>query len=506
MSDRAVIYARFSSSKQQEQSIDGQVRYCTQYAETRGYRIVGTYADRAISGTTDERPEFQRMISDAKKKKFDFVIVWKLDRFSRDRYASAMYKHELKKNGVKVLSATEGIGEGDESVILEAILEAMAEMYVKQLAQNVMRGLRESALAGKHSTGTVPYGYRLDDKKMVIEPDEAAVVRFIFEQYAQGVRKKDIVEALDARGARTRRGEKFRANSFQTMLKNKKYIGVYHWSDIEIQDGCPALIDRELFEKCQRRLELNKHKPGRISKVDYLLKGKLFCGPCGAPMTGDSGTGRHGGKFYYYTCSRKKNQGAGSCNKRREKKDFIEWYVVEQCIIYVLQSDRLDYIAKNVVAKYNEAYNHNELDELKLRRSRLEREYQKIADSLIHAVSQRMIDTINEKAAAVEAQLNALDDEILMYQVGCDVALTEEDVKKWLTKFCDGDAVDKDFQRRIIDVLINSVYLYDDKVVIYFNVRSGKQISYIEMLDDLKDHGIEPEAEGSRIKPNDPPY
>lgn len=503
MGDRAVIYARFSSSRQQEQSIDGQVRYCTQYAEARGYKLLGVYADRAISGTTDERPEFQRMIADAKKKKFDYVIVWKLDRFSRDRYASAMYKHELKKNGVKVLSATEGIGEGDESVILEAILEAMAEMYVKQLSQNVTRGMRESALAGKHGSGTTPYGYKLENKHLVVNPEEAEAVKYIFDQYAAGVRKVDIATQLNARGYRTRKGVSFSSGSFLSILQNKKYIGVYSWSDIEIPGGCPAIVTEDLFEKCQARIAANHRKQGRMAKVDYLLKGKLFCGHCGAPMIGDSGTGRHGGKFYYYTCSAKKNKGAKACDKHRERKGYVEWYVVEQCLEYVLQPDRLEFIAKNIVDIYNISYSKDKLENLRRRKARLEQEYEKIADSLIHATSTKMIDAVNRRAADTEAALGALDDEIAMMEVGCKVALTEEQVKAWLSQFCSGDAADESFQRRIIDVLINAVYLYDDKVVIYFNVKSGKQISYIEMQNDLDE--LESQSQGSETDSNSPP-
>ena len=115
----AVIYARYSSSSQQEQSIDGQLRYCYQYAAARGYRVVGEYIDRAMSGTSaDRRAEFQRMIADSKKGQFQAVLVWKLDRFSRNRYDSIIYKTKLKNNGVHVLSVTEGIGEGSESNIM----------------------------------------------------------------------------------------------------------------------------------------------------------------------------------------------------------------------------------------------------------------------------------------------------------------------------------------------------------------------------------------------------
>lgn len=503
MSDRAVIYARFSSARQQEQSIDGQVRYCTQYAEQRGYKVVGTYADRAISGTTDERPEFQRMIADAKKHKFDYIIVWKLDRFSRDRYASAMYKHELKKNNVKVLSATEGIGEGDESVILEAILEAMAEMYVKQLSQNVTRGMREAALQGRHASGTAPYGYKIEDKKLVIVPEEAAVVRYVFEEYAKGVSKRELADRLNARGLRTHTGAAFSFNSFQTMLKNEKYIGTFKWSDIVIEDSCPAIIDKELFAKCQKRIQANQRNVGRKAKttVEYILKGKIFCGYCGSPMVGDCGTGKSGKKHYYYTCTDRKK---GKCEKAREQKSYIEWYIVEQTLEYVLQPARLEYIADNVVAAYNKSYNTNELEELKARKATLEREYDKITDSLIHATSARMIDTINRKAAEAEARLNALEDDIIAMSAGCEAALTVEEVKAWLSSFCDGDAADPEFQRRIIDVLVNAVYLYDDKVVIYFNVRDGKQISYTEMQSTVESAKSD-SARGSIIEPHCPP-
>ena len=125
----AVIYARFSSDKQNEASIEGQLRECMDYAERMGITVIGNYIDRALSARTDNRPEFRRMIKDSTKDCFDVVLVWKLDRFSRDRYDSAHYKHLLKKNGVKVISVKENISEGPEGIILEAMLEGMAEYY-----------------------------------------------------------------------------------------------------------------------------------------------------------------------------------------------------------------------------------------------------------------------------------------------------------------------------------------------------------------------------------------
>ena len=135
----AVIYARYSSDNQREESIEGQIRECTAYAEKNGITIVKHYIDRAISAKTDNRPEFQQMIKDSDKKLFDIVLVWKLDRFARNRYDSARYKTQLKKNGVKLMSATEIISEGPEGIILESVLEGYAEYYSADLAEKVVR-------------------------------------------------------------------------------------------------------------------------------------------------------------------------------------------------------------------------------------------------------------------------------------------------------------------------------------------------------------------------------
>lgn len=204
--DNVVIYARYSSDKQTEQSIEGQLRYCYQYAEQHDYRVVGEYIDRAISGTSDRRPQFQQMISDAEKKQFKYVLVWKLDRFARNRYDSAIYKTKLKKSGVKVLSVTEGIGDGDESIILEAVLEAMAETYSRQLSQNVKRGMHESALKGLSTGGTVPYGYKLRDGRLVIDEPAAKTSSLSLSNTLQASEKRRSPTLSIQKAAKLRRG------------------------------------------------------------------------------------------------------------------------------------------------------------------------------------------------------------------------------------------------------------------------------------------------------------
>lgn len=205
----AVIYARYSSDSQREESIEGQLRECGDYAERIGMTVVGSYIDRALSAKTADRPEFQRMIKDSAKGLFEIVLVWKLDRFSRDRYDSAHYKHILKKNGVKVVSAKEHISDGPEGIILESMLEGYAEFYSAELSEKIHRGQKENALKGKNNGGDIPLGYLLDKQtqKLVVDPETAPLVVEIFERYSEGATVRSIIEDFNSRGLTTKRVE-----------------------------------------------------------------------------------------------------------------------------------------------------------------------------------------------------------------------------------------------------------------------------------------------------------
>ena len=202
---KAVIYARYSSDSQREESIEGQIRECTEYANRNGMTILRSYIDRALSARTADRPEFQNMIRDSEKGLFDIVLVWNIDRFSRDRYDSAHYKHLLKKNGVKVVSAKENISDGPEGIILESMLEGYAEYYSAELSEKIHRGQRENALKGRNNGGGIPLGYLLgSDQKLVIDPVIASLVEEIFRHYADGETVRSIVEDFNNRGPKTK--------------------------------------------------------------------------------------------------------------------------------------------------------------------------------------------------------------------------------------------------------------------------------------------------------------
>ena len=486
--NKAVIYARYSSHGQQEQSIDGQIRDCLAFAEREGLVVVNQYIDRALSAKTDNRPEFRRMIDDASKKQFQYVIVWKLDRFARNRFDSAVNKATLKKHGVKVLSAMENIADNPEGALLEGILESMAEHYSASLSENVRRGQRESMLKGAHIGGVAPYGFksvRVDGKlKLVADEEKAEIVKYVFEEYAKGVSKKEIIDSLNARGVRNANGKPLGISFLQRALHNTKYIGKYRYNGEVVEGACDAIISDETFFAVQRQLNKVKHAPAvKKARQEYLLQGKAFCGHCGARLVGDGGTGKLGKVYYYYACGKRKKH--HTCDKMNEKKDFLEWYVVEQTVEYVLTPERIDNIAASVVAEYEKEFSSSRIKKLERDVNKIDIEVENLIDILAKGEKKssgrilEKIDVLETKKADIELNLTTL-------RIATGRRFTKEDVIKWLKSFCRGDELDIDFQRRIIDLLINSIYLYDDKLVIYYNISGGKQITYIEMCNDME--------------------
>ena len=265
---RAVIYARYSSESQREESIEGQLRECYAFARKNDISIVGEYIDRAFSAKTDRRPDFQKMIKDSAKKTFNLIIVWKLDRFARNRYDSAFYKAGLKKNGVKVISATESISEGSEGILLESVLEGMAEYYSADLSEKVIRGHTENALKCKYNGGTLPLGYMTDkDQNYHIDPLTAPFVIEAFRNYDEGMTMSEIAAILNQHEIKNSRDGQMSLNNVANMLKNRRYTGEYRYRDIVIPDGIPQIIPTELFDRVQEKIEKNKKAGNARRKV-----------------------------------------------------------------------------------------------------------------------------------------------------------------------------------------------------------------------------------------------
>lgn len=495
----AVIYARYSSVGQNDQSIDGQLAKCHEYAQQHGFHVVAEYCDRALSGRYAEtRPEFQRMIADSAKHAFEYVLVWKLDRFSRDRYDSAIYKKKLRANGVRVLSVTEGIDEGSESVLLEAILEAMAEEYSRQLAQNVRRGMRQNAEKALSLGGLAPLGYDVVDKRYVVNEAEAKIVRFVHEQYAAGATQKSIVDACRERGYRAKRGNEITLGAVNRILKNDRYVGTYRYQDdIVLEDALPAIVSKEMKEAVKKRLAANAKAPGHAkAKTEYLLHGKLFCGECGAPMIGECGKSHTGTVHYYYTCAAKKK--AHSCKKKNERKDVLEKCVVEYIHTHVLTDAWIDAAAGRVVEEYAKSYDASGIKPLEKQIREADKELDALVQALIKTSAAPALAKINEQIELVDLKKRTLEEDLASLRIASKVSLKKSDVIAWLNQFRQGDLCDIAYQKRVIELFVNSIYVYDDKIKLFFNVKhDSAQITYQQISalseqisSDLESSGV----------------
>ena len=467
---KAVIYARYSSDNQREESIEGQIRECTAFAEKNGMTILRHYIDRAYSAKTDNRPEFQRMIQDSKEKLFDIVLVWKLDRFARNRYDSAQYKNILKKNGVRVVSANEAISDSSEGILMESILEGFAEYFSADLAEKVSRGMTENALKCKFNGGNPTVGYLIDSEQhFQIDPVKAPFVLNAFKMYDEGSTMSQVRDYLNAHNVCNNRGGKHTINSVAKMLKNRRYIGEHSYRDVVIPNGIPAIVPEDLFERVQEKIEKNKKAPARHkAEDDYLLTTKLFCGYCGAYMCGESGRGRNGTVHRYYKCVSVKKKRT-DCKKKPVKKDWIENLVISQTMKLVNDEETVKAITA-MLLDMQERENTN----LPLLTEQL-REAQRGIDNLLNAIQQGIF-TKSTKSRLEELEVAKEELEIkIANEKLAKPKLTEEQILFYLHKFRMLDMSKQSHRQRLIDTFINRIYLYDDKLVITFNHKDGAQ-------------------------------
>ena len=475
---KAVIYARYSSDSQREESIEGQIRECTAFAEKNGITILRHYIDRAFSAKTDNRPEFQNMIKDSGKRLFDVVIVWKLDRFARNRYDSARYKATLKKNGVKVVSATEVISDGAEGIILESVLEGYAEYYSADLSEKVIRGMTENALKSKYNGGTLPIGYLVDSEQYFqIDPLTAPFVLESFKQYAEGATMKEIRDYLNERGVKNTRGQPLTYNSVQHLLNNRRYIGEYAYRDIIVAGGIPAIVPQDLFDRVQEKLAKNKKAPARHkAEDDYLLTTKLFCGYCGAYLCGESGTSHTGNVHHYYKCVSVKKKRM-ECHKRSVKKDWIEDLVVSETMKMVMDDNAIEAIVAMLMDLQDQENVNLPLYERQLREAELG------IQNLLNAIQQGILTkSTKSRLEELEATKEELETKIACEKLA-KPKVSAEFMTFWLHRFRKLDVRQKSHRKMLIDTFINAIFLYDDKMVITFNYKEGTDTV---TFDDLK--------------------
>lgn len=493
---RAVAYARYSSDLQREESIEGQLRAIETFAAQNHIAVVDTYVDRAVSGTTDQRPDFQRMVQDAKEKRFDLVIVHKLDRFSRSRYDSLGYRSLLKRNGVQLISVLEQFdSDSPESIITESVLEAMNEYYVRNLAREVEKGKRENAYKALHVGGIPPLGYDVDRNtmKLQINEQEAAAVRLIFTMYSEGCGYTEIIQALNREGYHTKRNRPFGKGSLYEILRNEKYCGTYvynksaakdvdgkynrhaHKPDsdvIRIEDAVPVIIEREMFDAVQSKMNQRRHKAGRYTaKEVYLLSGKIICGECGAAYTGLNQKPRaNHPQRVVYRCSQ--HHGASRCSNGSIGRDYIEQLVLKQLSGYIFSEQSFPDIA--------DAYQDylRSLDTASIiKREAAERRLKEIDRNICNIVNVMM----TTGSSTLSAKLQELETQKVQTEHQLDTLMRQQtqatvDLDKLHDAFCTArtmfasGTLRNERSRELLALFVDKVLVYHDRIEIRFNL------------------------------------
>ncbi len=469
----AVIYARYSpGSKQNYQSIEGQLKECYAFAERSDLRIVHEYIDEHLTGTNDKRTQFLQMIEDSKRKGFQFVVVYQLDRFARNRYDSATYKAKLKKNGVRVLSAKENITDDASGILIEGVLESMAEYYSAELSQKIKRGMAITASKCKFFGGFIPYGYKVDENKhFIINEETAPIVKQMFEMLANGYNYADIARYLNGRGIPPARGDKWNKNSFHSIFANRKYLGKYIYQGNEINGGMPRIIDDKLFDEVQEILKKYAAAPSRGKAVEeYILSEKLICGKCGNKMTGVSGKSKNKEMYFYYACN---GHVKGKCDKRAVRKQFIEDEVINAIVGKngVLTDEFIDMVAAETYLLIQAERNDSEIKRIE----GVIADNQTAINNLMQALMRgKIADTLLsqiEKLEKENAELNATIESEKALQIN----YTYDDIRKWLEHFRTLDYTKTKNRKALLDTFIYRVVLYDDKMKVLFNLKGGQK-------------------------------
>lgn len=474
---KGVIYARYSQgSHQTDRSIDGQVADCRAFAEQKRIHIIHVYADRHISGkSTAGRFEFLQMIDDAKKGTFDCVITWKIDRFGRDRRDIAIYKHELTKAGVQLLYAKESVPEGPEGIILESLLEGLAEYYSVDLKQKVIRGIREIAKKGEW-TFSLPIGYTKDaNRHIIIDEPKAKIVRKAFDMHIKGSTTKEIQQFFADNGILGQRGTEIISNgAVYRMLRNPSYMGIFEVQGIRVP--AEPIITQEVFHMAAKNFKTSRNNAAATAKVDYMLSCKCYCGYCGEMLVADSGTGKLGKKYHYYKCKHTKG-----CELKTIPKNKLEDAVLNDIIEHILTDKMLDRITKAIVKIQDEAEKPilNYRKQLDSVRKKIRSAVTSIEDGAGHSMIARL-NELEEKERELELQIAELELE--------KPRLSEKTIRAWLDYLRLGNMDDPKTQSRLIDTFVARVECKNGEIRVFYNI-SGKGSVTTSPMDQT---GVEP--------------
>lgn len=484
-----VAYCRYSSENQRDgYSIEAQTRAITEWAKAAGHTIKRFYVDEARSATNDDRAEFQRMVADAASGTFQAVVVHKLDRFARDRYDSAVYKHKLKQFGVRVISVLEPLDDSPEAVMMEAVLEGMAEYFSKNLAREVSKGKKETALKAQHNGGSIPYGFTIDkDRHYIPIEEEAAVVREIFKRVDGGSTLVDVTRWAVAQGYRTRRNTAFNLSFIRSMLRSPIYIGTYSYGrrstsgrePIVFENCIPAIVEPALFYRVNDMLSKRARGPKQRQKEeDYLLTGYLYCGICGAHLFGFKSKQKYKDKeyvAYWYRCSHRSSHrmepGTERCKLKGVHKEEIETFVIESIKAKLFGEDSINWIVaelgKRIKARAT-APTAAQLSAYQEELKKLSGQRERLLDLYLSGGLDKEL--YAKKSDELYSRIEFLTQEVAKLSVP-SIEVSAERIRSALKAFNDSANADSvEYKKRLLSTFVDSVVLSNEEVIINYKV------------------------------------
>ena len=466
-----MIYARYSSNNQREASIEQQVEWCTGLAERYDLELIDIYSDKAISGRTDNRPSFQRMMRDARTGLFDYVLAWKSSRMGRNMLEAMINDAALREQGVTTIYVEEDFEDNAAGRFALRNMMNVNQFYSEALAEDVKRGMMDNAKKCMVN-GKISYGFRKgSDGRYEIVPEEAEIVREIFYRIIDGWQQRDILDDLNRRGIKTHGGGEWKRQSFGTFLRNEQYIGVYSYNGIRIEDGIPAILDRETFEEVQTILTTKKNPRGRRRKAeDYMLTGKLFCGHCGEAMVGICGTSKTGERHYYYLCQGKHNK--SGCSKKNERKEKIEQAVINAVKAIIMDDETIDWIVAGYQKFMDDLRGQSAITAMEKELA----ETEKGIENLMRAIEMGIItDTTKARMMELEGNKKYLEVRIRI-ENRMFMDLDHDQLRFSIERFRDQNINDKAYQKELINTFIKAVYVYDDRLKIVLNRGPGDEV------------------------------
>ena len=475
------VYARFSSDNQRKESIDEQVRACKYYAQQTGqYDIIKIYSDEALSGFkhTHKREGFLQLMEDARAHKFEAVMVYELSRFSRNGTDTITYTEELERLGIEFVSVRERLDQTPEGRMMMYVITGMNEYYSRNLAIEVMRGLKENAYNAKHTGGLPPLGYDIDkDGHYIINPVEAAAVRLIFDMYLSGSGYTVICDELNDKGYRTKRGNKFARNSLYDLLRNEKYTGDFIYNRtakpkngkqnrhkykseeevIRVENAFPAIITKNEYKKVLKRMKENEHKGGRNgTKHDYLLSGKLYCGHCGKSMYGEVRRRREH-DYLYYSCNGHKSK---ICQKHSIRCEKLEAEVIRQLNERFFSAEIIEKIAEKIHTMSQTNGADVKADALRKQSAEINRKINNGTKAILDGVDS---DELREQVKELSRRKKEIDRQIVEIEAAADnKGRTVEEIKGIAKKYSDISKLPREEQKKIIQKLVWRIYVYDN--------------------------------------------